>query len=85
MSHLERYGGLPFVWKIVVDFYGRVLGSVRLAPDSGPEREAVRNRSLAAQTASCVRHANPTMFPTGAPTLPRHSAGQPRRASHRPM
>lgn len=32
MSHFERYGGLPFVSKMVLDFYDRVLGSERLAP-----------------------------------------------------
>jgi hemoglobin len=28
----ERYGGLPFVTRLVLSFYDRVLGSVRLAP-----------------------------------------------------
>jgi len=32
MSHFERYGGLPFVSKMVLDFYDRVLESERLAP-----------------------------------------------------
>jgi hemoglobin len=28
----ERYGGLPFVTRLVLSFYDRVLASVRLAP-----------------------------------------------------
>jgi hemoglobin len=32
MSYFERYGGLPFVSKMVLDFYDRVLDSERLAP-----------------------------------------------------